>query len=384
MTFLVMILLVLAFVAIVVLLLLPHVFSGAALKWIRRVLVTVDLATVVLLVLGRLIVRHAGVPDTVCAIVIDALSMFFIAQLYFAILTALGLVWQRLVDLRGTRVPFDHGRRRMLRHAAAVPVLAAAGGLYGGLVERRSLAEREILIPVKELPAELRGLRIAQISDVHLGWFYTLDDFRALLEKAAQGAPDLLVLTGDIFDDDAVNLEAVKLVESFVPRFPEGVWFIYGNHEHMRNFKAIDKAVEESHIHKLVNASAQLGKTPLYIAGVDYPFAHGDEAFQKLKREQADAAFKNVPQGAVTLFLAHHPEGIDDGAAHGAALTLTGHTHGCQFGLFGKAILPVFKYNRGLVKLGDAYGYVHSGNGSWFPYRFGCPPEIAYFTLRRA
>ena len=61
---------------------------------------------------------------------------------------------------------------------------------------------------------------------------------------------------------------------------------------------------------------------------------------------------------------------------------LTGHTHGSQFGIFGLPLFPVFKYTRGIVEKGKTTGYVHSGNGSWFPYRLGCPPEIAYFVLR--
>ena len=80
--------------------------------------------------------------------------------------------------------------------------------------------------------------------------------------------------------------------------------------------------------------------------------------------------------------LAHHPEFIDDGAERNFALTLTGHTHGSQIGIFGVPLLPVFKYTRGVVKIGDSFGYVHVGNGSWFPFRLGCPPEIAYFTLK--
>ena len=83
------------------------------------------------------------------------------------------------------------------------------------------------------------------------------------------------------------------------------------------------------------------------------------------------------------VLLAHHPEFIDNGAEKKAVLTLTGHTHGCQLGIFGIPLIPMFKYNRGMFIQGDSHGYVHSGNGSWFPYRLGCPPEIAYFTLRR-
>ena len=90
----------------------------------------------------------------------------------------------------------------------------------------------------------------------------------------------------------------------------------------------------------------------------------------------------NVPDDAVKILLAHHPEFIDDGAERNCALTLTGHTHGSQFGIFGVPLFPVFKYTRGVVKIGDSFGYVHVGNGSWFPFRLGCPPEIAYFTLK--
>ena len=63
-------------------------------------------------------------------------------------------------------------------------------------------------------------------------------------------------------------------------------------------------------------------------------------------------------------------------------LTLSSHTHGGQFGILGLPLFPVFKYTRGMVQKGESYGYVHCGNGSWFPCRIGCPPKIAYFNLR--
>ena len=107
-----------------------------------------------------------------------------------------------------------------------------------------------------------------------------------------------------------------------------------------------------------------------------------EKLFAEARKNFVDAAIKNVPDDAIKILLAHHPEFIDDGAERNFALTLTGHTHGSQFGFFGVPLFPVFKYTRGVVKLGDSFGYVHVGNGSWFPFRFGCPPEIAYFTLK--
>ena len=106
--------------------------------------------------------------------------------------------------------------------------------------------------------------------------------------------------------------------------------------------------------------------------------------FEAQRKNYMQQAMKNLPADVPAILLAHHPECIDDGAANDIALTLTGHTHGSQFGFLGQPLFPVFKYTRGIVKIGDSYGYVHRGNGSWFPFRLGCPPEIAYFTLKNA
>ena len=110
--------------------------------------------------------------------------------------------------------------------------------------------------------------------------------------------------------------------------------------------------------------------------------ADHDKIFAEARKNFVDRAIEGVPDDAIKILLAHHPEFIDDGAERNFPLTLTGHTHGSQFGIFGVPLFPVFKYTRGIVKHGDSIGYVHVGNGSWFPFRLGCPPEIAYFILR--
>lgn len=360
---------------------LPLVFGARAAYVLRRASLAFLVLTICGLILGPLVWQDlTGLPG----ILLQTAAIGTVVELLLVLLTGLGWLWQRLAGLRGP-VRVDWGRRRLLQHAAVYPALALAGGLYGGLYEKSATVVREHILPVPQLPAELRGLRIAQLSDVHLGWFFTLEDYRQLLERTAAGAPDALVLTGDIFDDDALNARAIALTAQYAARFPLGIWYIYGNHEHRRDLPAIRAALEQTEIHLLVNEAAAVtsGEQPLFFAGVDYPSAHG-EAFDAQRKAYAAQAFSSVPQGAVTVLLAHHPDFIDDGAAHGAALTLTGHTHGCQFGVFGVPLLPMFKYNRGLVRVGGHTGYVHSGNGSWFPCRIGCPPEIAYFTLRRA
>ena len=308
---------------------------------------------------------------------IFALVVLLVAQTIFNMLvTASFLI--RFILRRVRRVPFDFRRRELMKKSFLYPLLAGALSAYGGLVESHKQVLREIELPVKGLTVT-EGYRILQLSDVHLGEFFSLEDFARLLRQAEGQQADLLAVTGDIFDDERINQEAVKLLDSFVPAFPDGIYFVFGNHEHFRGVEKIKRYLSGTRINVLENEARQVPGKDLWLAGVDYPMRR--DRFEKDRREMHRQAMAEVPEGMTTVLLGHHPECIDDGAESGVALTLTGHTHGGQFGILGKPLFPFFRYNRGLVKTGDSYGYVHSGNGSWFPCRIGCPPEIVTFTL---
>ena len=281
--------------------------------------------------------------------------------------------------------PYDEGRRRVLKNAALYPAAGVLLSSYGAFIERKHTVRRDYTIPVPNLPPEADGMVIAQISDVHLGMFFSVEDFDALLTEAAAGGADLLAVTGDVFDDERLNERAAKVLAAHAGDFRDGIWYCIGNHEYYHDGRPIvDRMAGEGAVHVVLNSAARVaGRGALYIAGVDYPFARGD-GFYTQKEAYFTAAMADVSRDAVTVLLAHHPEFIDDAAAHGGVpLTLTGHTHGSQFGILGLPLFPVFKYTRGMVRIGDSYGYVHTGNGSWFPLRIGCPPEIAYFRLER-
>ncbi len=290
----------------------------------------------------------------------------------------------RLVLQRQPAAP-DEERRRLLRGAALYPLLAAAAGAYGGLVERAATVVREIPIPLSGLGPELDGFRVAQISDIHLGLFFHLEDLERLLEQTAATGAEVLAVTGDLFDDNEQNAAAAALLDRYTGRFPRGIWFCYGNHEHFRDLRQTKAALARTSVHVLENEHSLLldGARPLYFAGVDYPMPR--VSFAEKEKDYAARALDGLPPGAVTVLLAHHPDFFDDAAAYGVDLVLSGHTHGGQIGFMGVPLVPpVFKYMRGLYRVGNTLGYVHPGNGSWFPFRLGCPPEIAVFTLRKA
>ena len=355
-----------------------YVFAGSRLQQVRRGMLLFD----GIVVLGMAVRIRLPGGEMVTAAALQIAAIGFMIQ-FFGVVLVLGAVLLRWFYRRMAAVPVDGERRRLLRQAFLFPAAAAAAGVYGGLYEREHTVERHYDIFVRGMDGPLEGYRIAQISDVHLGMFFSLDSLRQLLQRVAGGHPDVLVITGDLFDDDDVNQEAVRLVDRFAGYFPQGIWFCYGNHEHMRDLQRIRMALSASRIHVLVNANAEVvgGRQPLYFAGVDYPMPRED--FDALQASYTKKALQGIPSEAITVLLAHHPIFFDCAAAHGVPLTLSGHTHGGQLGLFGVPLVPpLFKYMRGLYQQQGCYCYVHSGNGSWFPYRIGCPPEIAYFSLR--
>lgn len=331
------------------------------------------------------------VPDWFIAFFGNIATIFLMAQLICGVLVIFAVIGRYFYRKFSKPTKFQPARRRMLAYSVLYPIFSLSTALYGNRIEKNSDVENFYDVPIKNLPSELEGFRLAQISDLHLGAYFSLERLENLLKRISDAKPDLLAITGDIFDDNAMNPAAIKIVDSFNDKFKYGIYYIHGNHEHFRGISAIEGMISQTKIHFLLN-SAENVVSKLYILGVDYPRglpvmnSGGDNEREKIFAEKrknfVDKAMENVPADAIKILLAHHPEFIDDGAERNFALTLTGHTHGSQFGIFGVPLFPVFKYTRGVVKIGDSFGYVHVGNGSWFPFRFGCPPEIAYFTLK--
>lgn len=316
------------------------------------------------------------IPDFLKAAGLIFFSIVWMAEFFFGFLGLFIFYFCKACE-KIRREPFDPNKRKFFVKIFSASIGCAA--LYGGLLEPKRTVVNEFKISVKNLSEKLRGFKIAQISDVHLGLFFSLEDFEKLLREAAATKADLLAVTGDIFDDAEMNVQAIEILNRYCEKFPHGIYFCYGNHEYFRNITQTKYFLEKTDIHILENASENVCEN-LYLLGVDYPTVRSH--FEELEKSFVEQAFAHVPENSVKILLAHHPDFIDDGAKYQTNLVLTGHTHGGQIGFLGKSLAPpIFKYMRGLYRVGQTVGYVHSGNGSWFPFRLNCPLEIACFIL---
>jgi len=282
----------------------------------------------------------------------------------------------------------DEGRRRLLSLAAAsVPLLATAGagaGILGG-----SAGARVFVRPLASpgLPAELDGLRILHLSDLHLGSSLDLPGLEEILRRAAGLRPDLIALTGDVADDPGLLPAALELIAGF--EAPLGAYATLGNHEYGHGVESALAAYSAGDV-PLLRESGVLIAGPrgdFRLAGTDDPA--GTAAQEKridFYRRGLAAAIAKLPAGLPLIVLAHRPDIFPLAAAHGADIVLAGHTHGGQVGVMGRSIFdPPWDRNFvwGVYAEHDSRLHVTAGAGQWFPFRLGCPPEAPVLELRR-
>lgn len=355
-----------------------EIFSQTVKKSARRKLLVIDLiiAAVFFIVYPSVMTKDYG------GILAEITVLWFVLQLFLIILAVI-VKLLRLIYEKTKGAPVDESRRRFLRGCIWVP--AISGALYGGLYEKNHIEFTNIDIDAGDY-TRLNRLKIAQLSDVHLGRFFSVKQLQDVLSQIIQQRADMLVLTGDIFDSarGSDNDEAIKVLNAYSQFFPFGVYFCWGNHEHYRGIEHLKEELEKTNIQILKNAAVKVlsGDKPFYVMGVDFATGDMEDDVVALREAYVEEALATVPDNAYKILLAHHSIFIDEAVKYNINLTLTGHTHGGQFGFMGIPVFPMFKYMRGLVEQNGCIGYINRGAGSWFPFRIGCPPEVTFFNFK--
>jgi len=251
--------------------------------------------------------------------------------------------------------------------------------LYGFVDARRLRIEKVALASPKLAPGS-RPLRIALISDVHLGAIVHTRRLRAILAELRRLDPDVLISAGDLVDGQADRLDDLSaMFAEFRP--PLGKFAVTGNHEY---FVGVDRALafhRDAGFRVLRGEAAPVNEA-LTIAGVDDPTGrrmgqpgHTDER----------AALKSAASGRFTLLIKHQPL-IDEAASPGVDLQVSGHVHKGQIFPFGYLVRLRYPVDTGLnAKPGGGWLYVSRGTGTWGPpLRVGAAPEITLFELTPA
>lgn len=293
----------------------------------------------------------------------------------------------RTTDVRATKAAEESMTRRQALNvitaaAPAVALAASTKGFVGGVTAPEI---PRLVFRIPKLAAELRGLTILQLSDLHLGVARHAKDFDAFVDRLGERGvrPDLVLFTGDVADDLAQIRPAFDAARRLKPRL--GVHSVLGNHEHFHGFAVARDCYERARANLLLDRGIPLrvGGATLWLAGLNDPFSSGEDFATHLRRA-TEKAMRDCPSHATSILMSHRPEGFVHAIGSNVDLTLSGHTHGGQIGFEGKsAFEPLFPdgYLWGRYQRGSSQLYTTSGWGHWFPFRLGCPAEAPLIVL---
>ena len=283
-------------------------------------------------------------------------------------------------------------RRAFLAQAAAGSafLIGSSSSIYGALKGRYDYSLEEVVFKIPNLSRALDGFSIAQLSDVHIGVFVGEAELRIAEELLRQAKPDLIVLTGDMLDNDArLAPQLARFVRRLSPLARAGVLAISGNHDYFAGVEAMAAAVTAGGARMLRNDALVVGGAGAGFAllGVDDVYARREGGGPDLER-----AVRALPRldGRVApaldlprLLLCHNPSFFAESAGQ-VALQLSGHTHGGQVNL---GLRPADYLLPGGWVAGryDEHGsvlYVNRGFGTVGPpARIGAPPEVTRIVL---
>ncbi|MDP9055629.1 MAG: metallophosphoesterase [Acidobacteriota bacterium] len=287
--------------------------------------------------------------------------------------------------LRRKAAVYSPERRRLIQTAGTVAVAAPfAAAAFGAIVERTRFYVKETDLPIPDLHPDLEGLRIGQISDLHVSPWLSVRDAGRAVDMLNERKPNLIVVTGDVITQPGDPLDAA-IRELGRLRADAGVLGCLGNHEiycQCENYEVAEAAKYGIDILRSRNRVLQFGNARLNVAGVDFQSIR-DGGYLK-------GASGLIVPGAANLLLSHNPDVFPAAVKQGFDAMLSGHTHGGQVTVeilnqtlnFARFITP---YVAGLYRLEGKSCYVTAGLGTIaLPVRLGAPPEISVLRLTRA
>jgi predicted MPP superfamily phosphohydrolase len=302
---------------------------------------------------------------------------------------------------------FDSSRRTFFQCAAlfagSFPFVAATYGFAAGRL-RYTVERVDVFIP--DLPPALDGLKIAQLSDIHIGNYMPPHEIARAVDMANNLHPDISFVTGDFVSSKGDPL-GTCITELSRLRAPLGVWGCNGNHEIYAGVEDEAERLFHEKGMRLLRASNEViehNGGRFNLMGVDYQRDHMTRSEGEIPGLMLQEVARLVRRDMPNILLSHNPNSFHRAAELGIELSLAGHTHGGQVkveivdhsvsparlispfvaGLYHLPMKNETAASNGAVAPKAAL-YVNRGLGTFgFPVRLGVPPEITLLTLRRA
>jgi len=307
------------------------------------------------------------------------IGYFWMGLLFFFVSTALLIdIYHFLLYLGGLILQRNFtGISLSPRISFFIPFfLCLAVGIYGYFEAIRIKAEH-VTIRTSKIPEEASGLRIVQISDVHLGLIVREARLKRILEQVKASDPDILISTGDLVDSQMDDLSGLAaMLQEVRPKY--GKFAVTGNHEFYAGLESSLDFTQKAGF-TILRGEGENVAGLINIAGIDDP---GDRRRNRSPGVSERAVLYNLPRNHFTILLKHRPQ-LNKEVTGLFDLQLSGHTHKGQIFPWNLITRLSFPKVAGLYNLqNNAYLYVSRGSGTWGPpIRFLSPPEVTLIEL---
>jgi uncharacterized protein len=319
-------------------------------------------------------VQSQRMTDTLTWVGMLAMGVFS-TLLVMTVLRQLLLVLTHSFDMAPPDLEFDS--------ALAVPIIAIFASAFGFVLARLTPRIVEVDIPITELPAELEGFRIVQITDIHVGPTIRRGFLQRIVERVNTLQADVIAITGDVVDGRVEDLrDHTRVLRDLRAR--EFTALVLGNHELYSGALQWVTEFRRLGLRVLLNEHLLIerGGHRIAVAGVT---DHSTGNFHLELACNPEAAISNLKEVvAVKVLLAHQPITATKAADLGYHLSLHGHTHGGQWWPWNHFVKLQQPVTRGLRKFGEMWSYTSVGTGYWGPPKRHFRSEITLLRLVRA
>ena len=310
------------------------------------------------------------------------LGSFWLAAMVYFLLFAFAIDIIRLLNFI---VPFfpsfltvNPERTKELTSFAVIVVVLII--VLGGYINARTPVIKTLELSIPKNGRTMRSLNIAVASDIHLGTIVCKSKLERIVEHINSLKPDLVLLPGDVVDEDIGPVIKNNLGETLRKiRSKYGVIAITGNHEYIGGVEPACGYLAEHGITMLRDASVKIGDG-LYVVGREDISIRG---FTGKTRKPLPELMAEVDKSYPVILMDHQPFRLADAEANGVDLQLSGHTHHGQLWPFNFITKKVYELSWGYKKKGNTHYYVSCGVGTWGPpIRTGNRPEIVNIKLQ--
>ena len=277
---------------------------------------------------------------------------------------------------------FDPHRRAFLGLSAKTIVggIAGIGSIWGMYQALKEPVIKRVEIKIEGLPESLKGFRMAQITDLHVGSMITGKFVERVASKIQELNADMLFFTGDAADGSVQSYgEHLNSLAEIHPKY--GKYFVTGNHEYYSDMNGWLQLIEGLGFKILVNESQNIivNDATIMITGIP---DRGGGHFSSFHKTNMEKAVGGMNSSDLKILLAHQPGDVEHATKYGFDLQLSGHTHGGQYFPFSLLVQMAHPFIKGLHKRENTWVYINQGTGYWGPpLRIGTEPEITEIVL---